>query len=78
MNRSAQGLPPRVTSAVGSNRMDEVNRMQRQSLNDPFHKDRKDEGSQKRREIEKKREYGAMLQEQMALKKNSLGSNQQK
>ena len=76
--RSAQGLPPRVTSAVGSNRRDEVQRMQRQSGDDPFHRDRRDDNSVKRREFEKKREYAALLQEQMAGKKHGLGANQQK
>ena len=61
VNRSAQGLPPRVTSAVGSNRRDEVQKLQHQSLNDPFHRDRKDESSQKRRDFERKKEYAAML-----------------
>ena len=42
---------------------------------DPFHKNRTDEQNVKRREAEKKREYAAMLQEQMAMKKKSQEVN---
>lgn len=60
------GLPPRVQSAVGSNRKDEVMRLQRGGDGggeDPFHRNRQNDDAAKRAQMEKKREYAAMLQE---------------